>query len=156
VYSLIPKQVHRKWDDTATVGVLVGFDTAAKGYRILNPKTNKVWVSHSVRIIEDVKRTPPSDNSHEPEAEVKTENHEVDLSPLISLRCRLPSEEDVTHLDVGDSHSEASDIKSQPDSSEQKEEAPHHSKRTNKGIPAEKLSYKVKTDDILEPLRRGL
>jgi hypothetical protein len=39
VYSLIPKQVRRKWDDRATVGVLVGFDTAAKGYGILSPKT---------------------------------------------------------------------------------------------------------------------
>jgi hypothetical protein len=63
-----------------------------------------VWVSRSVRIIEDVKRTSPSDNSPEPEAEVKTENHE-DVSPLISVRRRLPSEEDATHLDVGDSHS---------------------------------------------------
>jgi hypothetical protein len=48
-------------------------------------------------------------------------------------------------------HSEASDIQSQPDSSEQKEEAPRRLKRTKKGIPAEKLSYKVKTDDIHEP-----
>jgi hypothetical protein len=39
VYSLIPKQVRRKWDDRATVGVLVGFDAAAKDYRILSPKT---------------------------------------------------------------------------------------------------------------------
>jgi hypothetical protein len=90
-------------------------------------------------------RTPPSDNSPEPEAEVKAENHEVDVSSLISVRRCLPSKEDATHLDVGDSHSETSDIQSQQDSSEQKEKALHRSKRTNKGIPAEKLSYKVKT-----------
>jgi hypothetical protein len=46
--------------------------TAAKGYRILNPKSNKVWVSRSVRIIEDVKRTPPSDNSPEPKSKQRT------------------------------------------------------------------------------------
>jgi hypothetical protein len=75
-------------------------------------------------------RTPPSDNSPEPEAEVKAENHEVDVNPLISVRRCLPSKEDATHLDVGDSHSEASDMQSQPDSSEQKEEALNRSKGT--------------------------
>jgi hypothetical protein len=48
---LVPKQVLKKWDDKAMVGVLVGFHTAAKGYQNLDPETNKVWVSCSVRII---------------------------------------------------------------------------------------------------------
>jgi len=52
VYSLIPKQKRRKWDDKAEEGVLVGYDGNAKGYRILNPRTSRIWISRSIRIIE--------------------------------------------------------------------------------------------------------
>lgn len=53
VFSLIPKQKRKKWDDKAEEGVLVGYDGDTKGYRILNPKTARIWISRSVRIIED-------------------------------------------------------------------------------------------------------
>lgn len=52
VFSLIPKQRRRKWDDKAEEGVLVGYDGNTKGYRILDPKTNKIWISRTVQIIE--------------------------------------------------------------------------------------------------------
>ena len=52
VFSYIPKQKRKKWDDKAKEGILVGYDGDVKGYRILNPETNKIWVSRSVRIIE--------------------------------------------------------------------------------------------------------
>ena len=34
------------------LGILVGYDSARKGYRLLDPDTNKICVSRSVRIIE--------------------------------------------------------------------------------------------------------
>lgn len=52
VYSFIPKQKRRKWDDKAEERVLVGYAGNAKGYRILNPRTNKIWISRTVRIVE--------------------------------------------------------------------------------------------------------
>ncbi|KYN00239.1 Copia protein, partial [Cyphomyrmex costatus] len=53
VYSFIPKQRRKKWDDKAEEGVLVGYDGNSKGYRILDPSTNKIWISRSVRIVEN-------------------------------------------------------------------------------------------------------
>jgi hypothetical protein len=55
-YSLVPKQVRKKWGDKAMVGVPVSFDTAPKGYQNLDPETKKVW-GRSVHIIENVKRS---------------------------------------------------------------------------------------------------
>jgi hypothetical protein len=144
VYSLVPKQVHKKWDDKAMVGVLVGFDTAAKGYRILDPEINKVWVSRSVHIIESVEGTLPSDNSPEPEVEVKTENNEINVNSLISEQSSMPPEDDTTHL-------EADNMQSCSESPEQKRETPHRSQRPNRAIPPKKLSYKVEIDDLHEP-----
>lgn len=53
-YSLVPKQKRKKWDDKAEEGVLVGYDGNTKGYRILDPNTNRVWISRLVRIIESL------------------------------------------------------------------------------------------------------
>ncbi|KYN16082.1 Copia protein [Trachymyrmex cornetzi] len=44
-YSLISKQRRRKWDDKAEEGVLVGYDGNTKGYRILDLKTSRIWIS---------------------------------------------------------------------------------------------------------------
>lgn len=52
VYRLVPHELRKKWDDCAVIGILVGYSTTTKGYRILDPKTNKVTVSRSVRIVE--------------------------------------------------------------------------------------------------------
>jgi hypothetical protein len=145
VYSLVPKQVHKKWDDKAMIAVLVGFDTAAKVYQILDPETNKVWVSHSVRFIENVKGTLPSDNNPEPEAEMRTENNDIDVNSLIPEQSSTPPEEDTAHLEVDDMQSCSGSL-------EQKGETPCHSQRKNKGIPPKKLSYKVETDDLYKPV----
>lgn len=54
VYSHVPDAKRTKWDDKAKEGVLIGYDTNTKGYRILNPNTGMVWIAQSVRIIEPV------------------------------------------------------------------------------------------------------
>ncbi|KFD46398.1 hypothetical protein M513_12733 [Trichuris suis] len=48
----LPKQRRRKWDDKAVEGVLIRYDDATKGYWILDPKTNRTWVSCCVKIVE--------------------------------------------------------------------------------------------------------
>uniref|UniRef100_A0A5S6QZG6 Integrase catalytic domain-containing protein n=1 Tax=Trichuris muris TaxID=70415 RepID=A0A5S6QZG6_TRIMR len=51
-YSLIPKERRRKLSQNALEGVLVGYGNTTKGYRLLDPKTARVWYSRSARIVE--------------------------------------------------------------------------------------------------------
>jgi len=69
IYSLVPKQRRRKWDDKAEEGVLVGYDGNTKGYRILNPNTNRVWISRSVKVLEC--------NTHELDLQQNTVDYET-------------------------------------------------------------------------------
>ncbi|KAL1234498.1 Retrovirus-related Pol polyprotein from transposon RE2 [Trichinella spiralis] len=52
-YCYIPKQKRRKWVNKAREGVIVGYGGITKGYRLLSPTTNEIWISHSGKIIED-------------------------------------------------------------------------------------------------------
>ncbi|CAF4918661.1 unnamed protein product [Pieris macdunnoughi] len=52
VMAHIPKEKRVKWDKKAEKHYLVGFDENVKGYRLYNPKTNKVITSRDVTIIE--------------------------------------------------------------------------------------------------------
>jgi hypothetical protein len=73
----------------------------------------------------------PSNNSPEPEVEVKTENNEIDVNSLILEQSSMPLEEDMTHLEVDD-------MRSCAESPEQKGQTPCP-QRMNKGIPPKKL-----------------
>lgn len=57
VYSLISKQKRRKWNDKAEESMLVGYRNT-KVYRILDPSTNQIWISRSVKIIEHNSNQP--------------------------------------------------------------------------------------------------
>jgi hypothetical protein len=94
----VPEQVHKKWDGRAMIGVLVGFDTEAKGYRILDPKTNTLWVSSSLCITESVRGTLPSDNSPKPEGEVNIDNIEIAVNSFISEQSSMLPQKDATHF----------------------------------------------------------
>ncbi|KAF7810363.1 Retrovirus-related Pol polyprotein from transposon TNT 1-94 [Senna tora] len=52
-YAFIPEAKRDKLDQRANIGVLVGYNAASKGYRILNPLTEKIYVSRSVKVNED-------------------------------------------------------------------------------------------------------
>ncbi|KAL1234489.1 Copia protein [Trichinella spiralis] len=52
-YCYIPKQKRRKWVNKAREGVIVGYGGITKGYRLLSPTTNEIWISRSGKIIED-------------------------------------------------------------------------------------------------------
>ncbi|KFD66912.1 hypothetical protein M514_20778 [Trichuris suis] len=51
-YSFVPTERRRKLSEKAIEGVIIGYGNTVKGYRILDPKTARVWYSRSVRIIE--------------------------------------------------------------------------------------------------------
>ncbi|KAI5335543.1 hypothetical protein L3X38_025676 [Prunus dulcis] len=47
-YSLIPGKLRNKLEATSAIGVFIGYGTCEKGYRILNPATQKVLLSRDV------------------------------------------------------------------------------------------------------------
>ena len=44
-YFYVPKEKCSKWDNRAEEGIFVGYCEKAKGYRILQPATNKIIIS---------------------------------------------------------------------------------------------------------------
>ena len=52
-YSLVPQAKRDKLDKRADVGVFVGYSSSSKGYRIINPITQQVYVSRSVMVDEN-------------------------------------------------------------------------------------------------------
>lgn len=51
VYSLVPRR--HKLNNKTIEGILIGYGDNVKGYRILDTKTDRVWYSHTVKIVED-------------------------------------------------------------------------------------------------------
>jgi len=149
VYLLVPKQKRKKWDNKAEEGVLVGYDGNTKDYRILNPKTNRIWISHSVRIIEhDDKQSDRYQTSQGKEAY----NDEAGTSRSINYE---PPEQKKIYVN---SESEKDSEKEHGMCDENYEtsnntitEIPHKrvTQRTNKGVVLHKL-YKVQTNSVRE------
>jgi len=139
VYSLIPKQRRRKWDDKAKEGVLIGYDGKTKAYRILNPETNQVWISRSVRIIErDEEQSGRHQTSQKEEAStsVNYEISELEEKDLASGEDEEP----------GSSGGDYETPSTTPELTQRR-----ISQRTNKGVPPHRLMYKVQTGSIQEP-----
>ncbi|KYQ53232.1 Copia protein [Trachymyrmex zeteki] len=142
-YSLIPKQRRRKWDDKAEEGVLVRYDGNTKGYRILDPSTNRIWINRSVRIIGrnsdhlNLHRTSLKKQAHTSEAEyieyeLLEETHEISIN----------SEEE--------SNTSEEEFDTPLNSPEEPER--HVSQRGNKGVPPSKLVYRAQLDAFKEPI----
>uniref|UniRef100_A0A5S6Q1M4 Integrase catalytic domain-containing protein n=1 Tax=Trichuris muris TaxID=70415 RepID=A0A5S6Q1M4_TRIMR len=151
-YSFVPQQKRRKWDDRAMQGILVGYDNATKGYRLLYPVTNRIWISRSVRIIEKdeqyvectVQEAYMPEGARELELkkqigksiEPSIRGAEVNVENIFeSPKQELPSQEEI---EVSSNESLLSP-------------ALRRSQRLNKGIPPQKLSYKVHTAEACEP-----
>jgi len=150
VYSLVPKQRRRKWDDKAEEDVLVGYDENTKGYRILDPNTNRVWINRSVRIIEhDAHRT-----SLHPTHKEEGTNSNSRRQPR-TVNYEIPAEEEKAEEVYEDDPEEETESESCPSDEEEydtpKEPQKRASQRTNKGVPPLRLTYKVQTNSVKEP-----
>lgn len=54
-YSHIPCHLRHKLQPTSIKGILVGYGTYKKGYRVYNPSTGQVLISRDVLFNEDAK-----------------------------------------------------------------------------------------------------
>lgn len=87
VMSHVPKEKRLKWDKKAEKHYLVGYADNVKGYRLYNPKTNKVITSRDVTIME------PNDNPEMIQAVVK-ENSSAPANPAEQHEDQTSSDSD--------------------------------------------------------------
>ncbi|KFD69490.1 hypothetical protein M514_18362 [Trichuris suis] len=115
--------------------------TSRNGKMLLDPVSNKIWISRSVRIIEEDQQYAKSI-----EQEVKASEGAKELTLEEIDESDDPSKHgtDVNVEDVFGSSWHESQLESGI-------EAPRRSQRANKGVPPQKLSYKVKTEKASEP-----
>ncbi|KAG7199847.1 hypothetical protein KM043_016902 [Ampulex compressa] len=78
VFILSPKENRKKFHNKAEEGVLIGYHGDTAGYQILNPVTNRVWISRSVLIIE----TKPKRQ----ESSSQTKKREALLAPTAEIK----------------------------------------------------------------------
>ncbi|OUC43869.1 integrase core domain protein [Trichinella nativa] len=142
-YSYIPKQKRRKWDNKAREGVIVGCGGTKKGYRLLNPRTNEILISHSVKIIENDLHM--KHESAVPKGAIER-SWECDDIPKL-----LKKEDNVIIEDIfGPTQEELSgEVESIKDGIEAL--TLRRSRRINKGIPPKRLSYNIRATQICEP-----
>lgn len=148
-YSNIPKQLRRKWDDKAVVGVLVGFDNVTKGYRILNSTTNKTWVSRSVRIIEK-----PNQNSFNSQLMKDKESEGVTKTEInVNEILHRNNDEKLDYSEELNVYPETgNDLQmTEPDKCYIPINTLRRSNRTNKGIPEKRLTYMAEIREPYEP-----
>ncbi|KRZ71003.1 Retrovirus-related Pol polyprotein from transposon TNT 1-94 [Trichinella papuae] len=142
-YSYIPKQKRRKWDNKAREGVIVGYGSTTKGYRLLNPTTNEIWISRSVKIIEDDSHM--KNESAVPKRAIERLREYEDIPKL------LKKEDNVNIEDIFGPQQE--ELPGEGESMKNDIEVPtlRHSRRINKGVPPKRLSYNICATQICEP-----
>ncbi|KRX47242.1 Retrovirus-related Pol polyprotein from transposon TNT 1-94, partial [Trichinella sp. T9] len=142
-YSYIPKQKRRKWGNKAREGVIVGYSGSKKGYRLLNPRTNEIWISHSVKIIEDDSHM--KNESAVPKGAIERSWEYDDIPKL------LKKEDNVIIEDIFGPTQE--ELSGEVEPIKDGIEAPtlRRSRRINNGIPPKRLSYNIRATQICEP-----
>lgn len=144
-FTLVPKEKRKKFDDKAEVGILIGYHGDTAGYRILNPATNKVWISRAVKIIEN--------NQKGQESSFETKKREV--TQIQSIKTKLPVTPSTQHVELEESEDQESEGATDNENDEEFQMSPQVpqkrvSQHSIKGVPPLRLIYKVKTDYIKE------
>ena len=145
-YAFVPAQKRRKLDRRTEIGVLVGYKKGCKGYRIVNPNTGKLMLSSVVYFHEGdrVHRNYLVPMSH-------NERQEASDSLFIPLS-----------VEGGQVSEDIKDVAQEKEATEQLlEEAGEPdvilktpvrcSTRSNKGVPAKRLSYLAKWVTTYKP-----
>ena len=130
-FAYIPGEKRSKLQNRAIEGVFVGYADNTKGYRIIDPKTDKVTISSSVTFIEDPRNEvtePAMPRAEEPN------NAEQVFFPME----RTPESDTVSQKRLEQTEP-ANDAE------------PRRSMRENRGKPPNRLSYKVETSCVREP-----
>lgn len=78
-YVHIPKQFTKKFDDRSKKVILVGYDGESSNYRVYNPMTKKVTVSHDVVFNENFSKVTDLENN--PENMIRLSMHEEENDP---------------------------------------------------------------------------
>lgn len=147
---LIPIEKWKTFNDKAEKGVLIGYHGDIARYRILNPATNRVWISRSVRIIE----TNPKEQERSPETEKGR------AASVPSARIKLPVTLLTQHVELEGPENQESDGMTDNKSDEQfltpppTPQVPQRrvSQRSTKSVPPPRLRYKVEADYVKEPI----
>lgn len=93
----VPKMKTAKWDKKAEKLILVGYDNNVKGYRLFDPKSNKIITSRDVIIMEHAQST---NDMTQAVVEEKSDNFEETEPTIDSSDLTCTSPEGDTTLDV--------------------------------------------------------
>ncbi|XP_003381516.1 putative copia protein [Trichinella spiralis] len=142
-YCYIPKQKRRKWVNKAREGVIVGYGGITKGYRLLSPTTNEIWISRSGKIIEDYSHM--KNESAVPKGAIERSREYDDIPKL------LKKEDNVIIEDIFGPTQEELSGEVEPIKDGIEASTLRRSRRINKGIPPKPLSYNIRSTQICEP-----
>ncbi|KRY42280.1 Copia protein [Trichinella spiralis] len=142
-YCYIPKQKRRKWVNKAREGVIVGYGGITKGYRLLSPTTNEIWISRSGKIIEDYSYM--KNESAVPKGAIERSREYDDIPKL------LKKEDNVIIEDIFGPTQEELSGEVEPIKDGIEASTLRRSRRINKGIPPKPLSYNIRSTQICEP-----
>ena len=85
-YVLQPEIKRRKLDQKSEVGILIGYSSKSKGYKVFDLKTNQAIIARNVKVAEnqiwnwDEKKIEDTNNEHAPETDEESETDDEDQS----------------------------------------------------------------------------
>lgn len=148
VYAHVPKELRRKLDSKARELIFVGYAEDAKGYRLLNPSTDKVIISRDVNFLDK------GDESNEiiiQRKEIQKDEEEVwsQEERKFSQEEREPSQKEKES-----SSQEEEKITIQEENDILDDQQIRRSQRENEGVPPDRYCNLVncmKNEDTLKP-----
>ena len=117
VFYYINKQKRKKLDGKAKEGIFLGYDLQSKGYRIFTGG-KRITISRTVKFLEDVVEEPKPVSTEIPYFSIEKEEND-DFEEI--------QDELIDELEIPEKQFE-----------------PRRSSRSNKGVPPDRLGYKVK------------
>lgn len=140
VYYHIPKQKRAKWDAKAKEGILVGCYAIAYGYRILDPNTNRIIISRTIKFFEKINLSK----------ERKVDENKLDKEEVV-MEEKKETENEIVEKDCSEVESERNTEEVKECEERNNDKILRRSERDNKGIPPQRLVYIAQEDKLMEP-----
>ena len=165
VFTYVPKEKRKKFGDRAKEGVMIGYSDTIKGYRILDPNTDRIWHSCSVKVVETDKIVSQhvGTTNQQPEGDLQKwipislsrDEEQTLLNPEMP-NSSIQEEEMVVDNEEAVTCDEVQPLQLSPPASPLQELTKpkvtlRRSQRINKGQPPERLSLKAETVSSKEP-----